>query len=139
MQLVVNVQLTPSFGGLSAQAMYIGELPSTQRASTAVVEPPRPTITSCMQRRAAQCFRTCDIQVHNSPLLQVPPVLVLVLRLMLVLPSAADTEGSFMTDRLIDMATAAAQRVQQQQQQQPAAAGAIAEQQVSIQGSTHCK
>jgi hypothetical protein len=49
---------------------------------------------------------------------------------------ATDTEGSFMTDRLIDMATAAAQRVQQhhqrQQQQLPAAAGASAEQQVRV-------
>ncbi|WIA36239.1 hypothetical protein OEZ86_007571 [Tetradesmus obliquus] len=56
MQLVVNVQLPPSLGGLSSQAMYI------------------------------------------------------------------DTEGSFMTDRLIDMAIAAVQRVQQQQQKPPAAA-----------------
>ncbi|KAF6266070.1 hypothetical protein COO60DRAFT_641728 [Scenedesmus sp. NREL 46B-D3] len=71
MQLVVNVQLPPSLGGLSAQAMYI------------------------------------------------------------------DSEGSFMTDRLIDMATAAAQRAQHyhhqqqqhQQQQPPAAVGVAASQQ----------
>lgn len=45
---------------------------------------------------------------------QVLMLLLQLLLLLLPLPDSADTEGSFMTDRLIDMATAAVQQVRQQ-------------------------
>ena len=103
-QLAVNAQIPPAFGGLGGRAVYIGArlplpaLPALPCLRPQGAEGGQWDATHAAQTHCAHCTQTVKIFCTRFPHANAHP-------------QRADTEGSFMADRAVDIASAAVRRV----------------------------